>query len=165
MGEGKSEGKGAISPLVATILLVAFSVGIGAIVMSWGENFVEQKADFVQGVREVVNSCDAVSFNIIRLGGVPQICSRANVLETTIDNGADIDVYDFNVRLLGTGGAYTDESVLNAELKRLHAVKIAVPFPNIGRITQVKLTPKIRVGDDILFCSNEAVVAENILQC
>ena len=43
-------GKQAISPLVATILLLAFSIAIGAVVMSWGESYVEEKANFVQGI-------------------------------------------------------------------------------------------------------------------
>ena len=45
--------KRALTPLVATVLLVAFSVGLGALVMSWGEDYISEKAEFVQGTAEI----------------------------------------------------------------------------------------------------------------
>ena len=34
----------AISPLVATILLLAFAVALGSVVMSWGKDLIEKTA-------------------------------------------------------------------------------------------------------------------------
>jgi len=159
-------GKQAISPLVATILLLAFSIAIGAVVMSWGESYVEEKANFVQGIREVLTSCEAASFTVIKLGGSQQICYKDNSLELSIDNGQDIDIHDFNTRILGTTGIYTKESTINAPLKKLNAVKLAVLIPNnIGTVQQVKITPKIQVADDIIFCKDQSLVLEGIQKC
>lgn len=158
-------GKQAISPLFATILLVAFSVGLGAVVMTWGEEYVAEKAEFVQGAREAISACDSASFNLINVGGAPQICYRKNVLELSIDNGPDMEIFDFHARLLGTAGAHTDESILNAPLKKLHAAKASVTFQNIGTLKQVKLVPKVSVLGDIIFCKDKSMTVENISAC
>jgi len=34
----------ALSPLTATLLLIVFSVALGAVVLTWGESFVEAEA-------------------------------------------------------------------------------------------------------------------------
>lgn len=36
--------KKALSPLVATLLLVIFAIALGSVVMSWGKEYVEQAA-------------------------------------------------------------------------------------------------------------------------
>ena len=38
-------GKRGLSPLIATVLLVAFSIALGSVIMSWGKNLVETNAD------------------------------------------------------------------------------------------------------------------------
>ncbi len=36
--------KKAVSPLIATFLLLVFSIALGSVVMSWGKGYVEQAA-------------------------------------------------------------------------------------------------------------------------
>jgi len=159
-------GKQAISPLIATVLLVAFSIAIGAVVMSWGEEYVAQKAEFVSGVREAISSCDAVSLTAVRINNVLQACVRGNSVELTLDNGADTDIFDVYARLVGVGGTFSDESLLNAPLKRLYAAKLAIPFPApLAPMRQVKLVPKVKVGNDVIFCRDQSLVLENFRKC
>lgn len=162
----ESLSKQGISPLIATVLLVAFSVGLGAIVMSWGEQYVEQKADFVQGVKEAVTACDEATFTILQLGETQQICYKESTIETTLDNGPEVDIYDFSARIISAGGTYTAETTIKDTLKKLHAAKIIIPYPKvIGPPKQVKIVPKIKSGNDIILCKNKNVVAENIQAC
>jgi len=37
-----------ISPLIATVLLIAFAVALGAVVMSWGRGYIETTATFAE---------------------------------------------------------------------------------------------------------------------
>lgn len=165
MAENSLEKK-AISPLMATLLLVAFSVALGAVVMNWGESYVEQKADFVQGVREVLSACDAVSVNILKLAGTPQICNRGSTVELTLDNGQDQDIYDFNARIVGDAGTYTAESILVEPLKKLDAVKTTIKYPDtVGVPKQLKLVPKVKSGNDVIFCKNQNIIVEGMVAC
>ena len=117
-------------------------------------------------MREALSACDSVAFQILRLSGAPQICYKENVLELTVDNGPDADIYDFNARMVGTDGTYTAETLLRTTLKRLHAVKMAVEFPKtVGRLRQVKLVPKVKMGQDVVFCKTESLTIEGLRAC
>ena len=156
----------AITPLVATILLVAFSVGLGALVMSWGEEYIEEKAEFVQGTAEIKSGCDAARIDIINIGGKSQICAAPNGLQVWIDNGPDIDLYNIHARIVGTAGVDVKEEILAEPLLKANAVRAIVPFnPSVGPILQVKLTPKIWTGKTTAICSQSAITAERILPC
>lgn len=155
-----------VSPLIATILLVAFSIGLGALVMSWGEDYITQKAEFAQGVQEATTGCDAVDFSLIKIGGVPQICQTADTVELWIDNGPNIDLYNIHARVAGFNDVYVDEELLEGPLVRENSAKATIPIGNsLGMLLQVKLTPKIYVDHEIVLCSKKALSIENIPVC
>lgn len=51
--------KKAISPLVATIILLAFAVALGSVVMSWGKGLIE-KAAAPEKPEIIEESCDII---------------------------------------------------------------------------------------------------------
>ncbi len=155
-----------ITPLVATILLVAFSVGLGALVMSWGQDYIEQKAEFVQGTAEIGSGCDASKIDIIRIGGQPQVCLGPSGVELWIDNGPDEDLYNIMARIAGANSVQTIGEILTQPLNKANAVKTTIPVdPSIGPLLQIKLTPKIWTGTDIAICSQKAISVERITPC
>ncbi len=156
----------AITPLVATILLVAFSVGLGAIVMSWGEQYIEAKAEFVQGTAEVKSGCDTAKINIINVGGQPQACINPSNIQLWIDNGPDIDLYNIHARIAGANGVDVKEGILAQPLLKANAVKATLPYnPAIQPIYQIKLTPKIWTGKDVVICAQNAIMVERLSPC
>ncbi|VVB81533.1 Uncharacterised protein [uncultured archaeon] len=156
----------AITPLVATILLVAFSVGLGALVMSWGEDYIAQKAEFVQGTAEVKSGCDAAKITLIKIGGQEQACIGPDGIQLWIDNGPDIDVYNIHARIAGTDGVDVKEEILTEPLLKANAAKAKVPFNKaIGPIMQIKLTPKIWTGSNVAICSQGAITIEKMPIC
>ncbi len=158
--------KRGITPLVATILLVAFSVGLGALVMSWGEDYIEAKAEFVQGTAEVKSGCDAAEISIIRIGGQDQACVGPGGLQLWIDNGPSIDLYNIHARIAGNNGVEVKEDILPGQLLRANAIKAIVPYDtSIGPILQVKLTPKIWTGSNVAICSQTAINLERVQPC
>lgn len=158
--------KRGVSPLVATILLVAFSIGLGALVMSWGEEYIEQKAEFVQGVGEAKTGCNAVEFSLIQIGGVPQVCKTADSIELWIDNGPNMDIFNIHARVAGFRDVYVDEELLDEPLMRENSVKVSIPITEeLGQILQVKLTPKIFVDNRLVTCNDQAMQIENLPVC
>jgi flagellin-like protein len=156
----------AITPLVATILLVAFSVGLGALVMSWGEEYIEEKAEFVQGTAEVKSGCDAAKIDIIKIGGQSQICFAADGIQLWLDNGPDIDLYNIHARIAGQNAVDVKEEILAEPLLKANAVKTVIPYDRtIGAVLQLKLTPKIWTGRDVAICSQSAINVERIPPC
>lgn len=157
--------KKGISPLIATILLIAFSIALGAVVMSWGEAYVEDKAEFVQGVQEAGTGCANAKLSIISVAGQPQICYKQNLIEVLVDNGPLVDVSDIHVRVAGSSDVYVRESILDEPLKRGSSRKIVFVVADVGAIKQIKLTPQIFVGNTLAMCSQGTVVVENINPC
>jgi flagellin-like protein len=162
--EGKMDKRG-VSPLVATILLIALSVALGAAVMSWGEDYIEEKAEFVQGVQETITTCDVVAFSVIRVGGVQQFCQEDGLIKGLIDNGPDADIQDFHARVVAENGLYVEESVLQQPLPRGSATPISFEAGEVGLVRQVKITPKIMSGGKETMCSKQALLVENVLPC
>ena len=75
----------AITPLVATILLVAFSIGLGALVMSWGEEYVKENAGFAQGTAEVQSECEAAQIDLMVIEGKRQACATSTSIHLWLD--------------------------------------------------------------------------------
>jgi hypothetical protein len=157
--------KRAVSPLVATVLLILFSIGLGAVVMSWGEAYIEEKAEFVQGVQETVSGCESAYFDFVTIGNEPQICVRQNVIEMIVDNNPNIDLFDVHARIVGTAGVYVRESILDQPLKRASSRKIMFSFQDIGQLRQVKFTPQILMGTTVTMCPQQAILVESIGPC
>ena len=156
----------AISPLVATVLLISFSVALGAVVMSWGESYVEQKAEFVRGVQEVKSGCDAVTFSIITIKGIPQLCYTPTAVELSLDNGASIGLEDLHARLVDDRNQFfVKESTLSAPVKAGDPVKLSIPYIGLTKPVQVKFTPKIKMDGEVVFCAANSRQFENFRQC
>lgn len=154
-----------ISPLVATVLLIAFAVALGTVVMSWREEFIEKNAPFVQGVVQVRSGCDAVSLDVIRLSGIEQLCARDNVIDVMIENGPDIELYDVHARIVGTEDIAIAESVLPRPMPPSYALRVNFGIKNVGTIRQVKLVPKIKISGQSVYCAENAKIFENVPQC
>ncbi len=155
-----------LTPLVATILLVAFSVGLGALVMSWGEEYIEEKAEFVQGTAEVKSGCDVAKISVIKIGGASQACFGPDTIQLWLDNGPDIDLYNIHARIAGANGIDVKEEILTEPLLKSNAVKVAIPYNRtIGQILQVKLTPKIWTGKTAATCAQNSINVERLPPC
>jgi len=155
--------KRGVTPLFATLLLIAFSVGLGAIVMSYGEAYVEEQATFVTQP-EIGILCDTADVQVIAVRGERQICVRDQVLELAIDNGPGTAIDGIQARIVGTDNIATVPNILNEPLPAARSLKTAFAFDAIGTPLQVRLTPFIN-GDGQEFCTERALVIEDLRDC
>ena len=76
--------KKAVSPLIATLLLIFAAIVLGVLVMNWGRAHVEAGA-----------KCSvATDMKLVDIGGVKQVCySRVEngFVEFTVENGVNVD--------------------------------------------------------------------------
>jgi flagellin-like protein len=156
--------KRGMSPLFATVLLIAFSVALGAVVMSWGESYIEEKAEFVQGVQEIPRGCDAVMFSIMNVHATPQICQKDNTITVFLDNGPDVALANVQAKVVGDDVSVA-EGILPAQLPRSGSVKSVFAFAPVGQIREVKFTPIIWKGQDVIYCPQKAIRVEGVNKC
>ena len=158
--------KKAISPLIATILLIAFAIALGLVVMNWGKSYIEEKAEFTAGPSDS-SACNLVSFSIIKVGGQPKICFNPETLsvEVFIENGPDRAIDNMDIRIVGNS-IETISSVIPNPIAELVSAQIKFNYPaSVGLVQQVKLTPVLILEEGMVQCTSQAVVAENIKPC
>ncbi len=164
----------AVSPLIATVLLIAFAVALGAVVMNWGKSYVEDTIDFAQerGNSEVRCSLD-VNLRFAKIDGVTKICSggsgASSFIYMIIENGPTVDVSDVQLQVIGQKNIYTNISLLNETLPKAHLKRINVSYDNTsyGTIDQIKLTPKVTVegAKTAVLCQDSALTDDEVLPC
>lgn len=156
--------KRGLSPLIATLLLIGFSIAMGAIVMSWGKSFIEEKAEFVAGVEASPLECSRVSISVLDIGGKKEICTTNGNIKALIENGP-VKIDNIQARIIGTGGISTQESILASAFFKNQATEASFPKGDIGAIKQVKLTPYILINNEKELCGEQSISLENLQAC
>lgn len=135
--------------------------------MSWGEDYIAEKAEFVQGTAEIKSACDVASINVIRIGGKPQACTRNGKMQVWIDNGPEVDLTNIHARIAGTNGIGVVDNILTAPLEKANAAQAIINYDYnvVGDVRQVKLTPKIWTGQKMTLCSQTAITVEGLPPC
>jgi len=159
--------KKAISPLVATIILIVFSIGLGAVVMSFGETYIEDSADFAKGVSELEQGCEDVELEIISVKGAAQVCSKNGKVEVFLEGGNYVDIQGIQANLIGADGVDIKTNILKSPLAKTQAQKIAFSYDSasVGELLQIKLTPLLGETDARTVCSDKALVLEDLGAC
>src|SRR3989344_3674175 len=87
-----------ISPLVATVMLIAFAVALGAVVMNWGKGYIQETQVIPEGEIELTppatqtgsgSPCEQeIKLQLLTIGGRPDICfdSATNTLRYGLEN-------------------------------------------------------------------------------
>ena len=172
--------KRGISPLIATVLLIAFAVALGAVVMNWGKNYVQDTAISAQKSGQAKQKCTSTNIEFIVVSGVPKMCYVGNLTNSTeirftIKNQASHALEDLQVSILG------DLNLIDQNMKNntnytanfpLGSNKIfvgRVSLSSLGALEQVIFTPYIRVDGqkDPEPCTDNTldIDADEIYQC
>lgn len=166
----------AVSPLIATVLLIAFAVALGAVVMNWGRGYVEDTANIARERSDTEVRCASdVDISIVEIDGTPQICvntsgSPNSRLEFIIENRKSTEVRELEIRLIGdkTRVPYTvkpGSGDTNLTANQARYVNVTYDDTALGELTQVKITPMIRVAGNEVICSQNGETATNIKPC
>jgi len=172
----------AVSPLIATVLLIAFAVALGAVVMNWGRGYVEDTANIARERSDTEVKCASdVDIDIVEIDGTPQICynltaSDNSTLEFIVENKKSTTVESISARVIGdaTRVPLTVDLGTEANLSTNEAKFLNVSYNDgtgggtgldLGTPQQLKLTPSIRVGGTVVACPSSSEIATNIKPC
>jgi len=129
----------AVSPLIATIFLIAVSVALGSIVMSLGQDYVSQAGPSPL-------SCNSLNYDLKKVTYSPSISE----LKVVIDNGnAQID--GFLVKMFDSSySGYTETVPMQVPAYEVGVISIKVDKTKVSEVYEVKVIPK--TADEI--CDN-----------
>lgn len=150
--------KRGISPLIATVLLIAFAVALGAVVMSWGKAYVTM--DDTERV-----ACSKVELQIHKIDKPQLSFSRPeNSVKFMIDNTGNVDIKGVRVWVVGE----KDTLIINVEeeIKQGYPLrkKIDYNFGVYGNIQEVNFIPKILVEGEEIVCTNQALKSSSLIE-
>jgi len=159
-----TKNKKGVSPLIATILLIAFAVALGAVVMNWGKSVESPSAELIS-----TEKCAKVNLKVETINDIPQIfyggTGSEGFVKFTIANSGSYDVDQIIVWVTGEN----DTNII--ELKQ-SSIKIGYPlikeiqhdFNKYGSVKKLKFIPKIKIDDLDVTCAKNAIEEEKISQ-
>jgi len=139
--------KRGMSPLIATVLLIAFAVALGAMIMNWSSTFGESTGP----------DCSAISMIMS-----PYLCYAENMIKLSVKNigepveAVTIRVVDNNVE--------NDILLKNSKLGKGAVLKREIPFVKTNK-TYVGLVPSVKYDDRVVSCDKPALEISDLPKC
>jgi flagellin-like protein len=165
----------AVSPLIATVLLIAFAVALGAVVMNWGRGYVEDTANIARERSDTEVTCTTdVGMAIVEIDSVPQVCyndtgSGEYNLSFIVENKKEKTIETIKARLIGTATRVPLIVALgdNANMTTNTAKYLSFEYnkTDYGTPQQLQLTPYIKVGANEVGCAGNSIRETNIKPC
>lgn len=157
-----AKSKKGVSPLIATILLIAFAVALGSVVMNWGLNLNLGKS---------ADKCASVNIKIRNIDGA-EICyggfGSNGYINFIIDNVGESDLNGLSIWITGEKSTRLFDidnlKISKGSLFERKGKDVAYDFTTYGNIKSVQLIPKVR-GDTLEPCLKNAVKVEKIGVC
>lgn len=155
--------KKGVSPLIATILLIAFAVALGSVVMNWGLNLdLGKSADKCRNVEIKIRNIDVAN---VCFGGF----GDKGYINFIIDNVGSSDVVGLAIWVIGDKGtSLFDLDNILIEKGSLYDKKdkeVSYDFTKFGNIKQVQFIPKVKSEQATEICPKNAIKAEKIGIC
>jgi flagellin-like protein len=153
--------KKGVSPLIATILLIAFAVALGAVVMNWGRNveFLKEEPG--------MEKCANINLKVEKINNIPQVfyggTGPDGFIKFTISNTGSHYIDQLIIWVIGE----KDTNIV--ELKQ-SSIRVGYPlikeikhdFDRYGNVKKLKFIPKIKVDDLTVTCAKNALEEERI---
>lgn len=150
--------KRGISPLLATVMLIALALALGVVVLNFGRAQIEIAAQCAVdiGLKTVV------------LNDKEQMCfdRGTSQLFFIVENGPQIAVEGLRMRLIGSKAVFVQD-LADSRIDKTDALLKYVPYDLgiYGEIRQVRLTPKIKLYEEEIACTEQAVIVESVRDC
>lgn len=147
--------KKAITPLMATFLLISFAVAIGVVIMNLGRAQVEENAQCAVDI----------GMKLAVISSSEQLCydAQAQALKFTVENGVNIKVVGLIANIIDEQKAESFE--LDAPIIKAGNYRGNLHYSASGLIKQVKISPKVILHDEEQICTEQAIVKEDIANC
>ncbi len=148
--------KRAVSPLIATVLLVMITVSIGAAVMVVIQNVAQDGIQSTVTQNELIKCGSDVSAEVLTVSSSYRICINAIPTATTagnftlfLENTGLKDISAWRVMVIGESGVY-DASSQGLALSKGAIAGMRFSFngtgPNVANVSTIRLAPEIDGG-------------------
>lgn len=155
--------KKGVSPLIATILLIAFAVALGSVIMNWGLNLnIGKENDICGKVGVKIRSLDAAEVCYSGFGA-------NGYINFILDNTGSNDVNGLSIWIIGEKGTRLFDlnsiALKKGVLFDKRDMEVTYDFNVYGKIREVQFIPKAQSSKGQELCTTSAVKAQKIGIC
>jgi len=146
--------KKGISPLVATVILIAFAVALGAVVMNIGTNIAGPKILTLEPPE-----CQTVSIELLRSNDLPQPptfggSGSQGFIEFGLENIGQKRIEKIRVSVLAERGTYVTDLAEGIEVASQIKRRVPYDYNQYGNVDSISWTPMIyKKGTDLAACN------------
>ncbi|MFH1592817.1 MAG: archaellin/type IV pilin N-terminal domain-containing protein [Candidatus Woesearchaeota archaeon] len=101
--------KKGISPLIATVLIIGFTVALAALIITWGGQFVRQTQGSVGEENELGLACSKLNFDITAVVCVDPPIGEIRLSTVRVNSNSEQGIAGFIMRSTGDGGLLVDD--------------------------------------------------------
>ena len=144
-----------ISPLIATVLIIGFTVALAAVIMMWGTKFTRdvQKSTEKSAESNVVCAQDV----ILEINGACRQPDTTSVYNISISNNGRVDVSGLNIKLYKSN-TEIDSAASSIGITKFDTETISVEASGGQQnIKMVEVIPTIALGGDSVTCASNVV--------
>lgn len=139
--EVKKMNKKGISPLIATVLLIGFTIALAAVVMIWGQNLFQQTTEQTgEQASSQIKCIQEVDIDIIS-------ATNANPIVAMVDNKGEATIVNAIAKVYFTDNTVTvvngnlSTSMFNNTLVAYGRNQISISYSGAGALDKVEILP------------------------
>lgn len=141
--------KKGISPLIATVLILGFTVALASVIMTWGTGFVKKMQETTEETAQKQMTCSTDVMLNIRNAQI-----LGNKLRLLIENSGSRNIDKFHVRVYGSGGADITETTTGLDAYGIQSFEVTFDPSKTASIEKIETFPSISFGGETVVCSN-----------
>jgi flagellin-like protein len=139
----------AVSPLIATVLVIGFAIALSGIMMTWGTSFVKdiQERSEKSSLKDIACTKD-VGLNI------KSATVLGNKIKLVIENLGQMDMDKLNILLIGSDGGDNIETGTGISAGGIQSFSVALDPNKIGTFKQVEAMPYVTFEGEQIACKD-----------
>lgn len=150
-------GKKGISPLLATVLLIGFTVALVGLLILWGRSYVEERAAKEDALAQAKLQCQNLKFSVVDTDAT----GYPNRIEVVIKNEGNKKIDGFMFRVVGDTGsapAFEHTKAVSGLDQETYIIATSSKEAEIGDISDgiISVLPRIKVASGVYVpCSDK----------
>ena len=151
-----------MSPLIATVLLIAFAVALGAMIMNWSSDVEQQpREDSSSG-----DPCAKVSMELSEVFDKRIFCydEDQGSIRFNVVNTGSTSIQGVQVRTVDADLKQVKEDIPGSRLPVGETFEHEMPFDKSGKV-HVQLVPYVRSAGESHYCLQERIIQDVLPAC
>jgi flagellin-like protein len=155
MRHNRRLGRRGISPLIATVLLIAFAVAVGTLIMGW-----------IGKETTTVGDCSETKLEIQMINEKPLFCYDMlnNKINVMVKNTGNTDINRLKMRIITPDFNTEDKDLTDSAIKAGDIKTKNIQYIHSGKF-RVEIIPVITSGGKEKTCSDKYIFTDDIISC